>query len=48
MSESKLPEPWLRGSLQEVPAVQRGVLHALELAGEDVTALVRRLERRRD
>jgi uncharacterized damage-inducible protein DinB len=36
MSESKLPEPWLRGSLQEVPAVQRGVLHALELAGEDV------------
>jgi uncharacterized damage-inducible protein DinB len=36
MSESGLPEPWLRGTLQEVPAVQRAVVHALELAGEDV------------
>jgi uncharacterized damage-inducible protein DinB len=35
MSESK-PEPWLRGTLQEVPAVQRAVMHALELAGEDL------------
>jgi uncharacterized damage-inducible protein DinB len=37
MNESKpsLPEPWLRGTLQEVPAVARGVLHALELAQED-------------
>jgi uncharacterized damage-inducible protein DinB len=35
MSESK-PEPWLRGTLQEVPPVQRAVLHALELAGEDL------------
>jgi hypothetical protein len=32
----KLPEPWLRGTLTEVPAVQRGVLHALEMAKEDV------------
>jgi len=32
----KLAEPWLRGSLQEVPAVQRAVLHALELAEEDL------------
>jgi uncharacterized damage-inducible protein DinB len=32
----KLPEPWLRGTLQEVPAVQRAVLHALELAEEDL------------
>ena len=31
-----LPEPWLRGTLGEVPAVARAVLHALELAGEDV------------
>jgi len=29
------PEPWLRGTLPEVPAVARGVLHALELARED-------------
>lgn len=29
-------EPWLRGTLTEVPAVARGVLHALELAAEDV------------
>ena len=37
MNESKpsLPEPWLRGTLAEVPAVARGVLHALELARED-------------
>lgn len=30
------PEPWLRGTLPDVPAVVRGVLHALELAREDV------------
>ena len=36
MSETRLPEPWLRGTLQEVPAVQRAVMHALELAGEDL------------
>ena len=36
MSEGRLPEPWLRGTLQEVPAVQRAVLHALELAEEDL------------
>ena len=29
-------EPWLRGTLTEVPAVPRAVLHALELAGEDL------------
>ena len=29
-------EPWLRGTLTEVDAVRRGVLHALELAHEDV------------
>lgn len=36
MAESQLPEPWLRGSLTDVPAVQRAVLHALELAREDL------------
>ncbi len=30
------PEPWLRGTLTELPAVARGVLHAFELAQEDV------------
>ena len=30
------PEPWLRGTLTEVGAVPRAVLHALELAGEDL------------
>ena len=29
-------EPWLRGTLTEVPPVQRAVLHALELCREDV------------
>ncbi|HEX4606425.1 MAG TPA: DinB family protein [Candidatus Angelobacter sp.] len=36
MQKSELPEPWLRGTLPEVPAVQRAVLHALELAKEDL------------
>jgi len=38
MSENKdsLPEPWLRGTLAEVPPLARGVLHALELAQEDL------------
>jgi uncharacterized damage-inducible protein DinB len=30
------PEPWLRGTLRDVPSVPRAVLHALELAGEDL------------
>ncbi|HZD78068.1 MAG TPA: DinB family protein [Acidobacteriaceae bacterium] len=34
-TESKQPEPWLRGTLTDVPAVIRAVLHALELARED-------------
>ncbi len=29
-------EPWLRGTLTGIPAVQRAVLHALELAREDL------------
>jgi uncharacterized damage-inducible protein DinB len=30
-------EPWLRGTLTDVPVLQRAVLHALELAQEDLT-----------
>lgn len=38
MSEAKplMPEPWLRGTLRDLPAVQREVLHALQLAQEDL------------
>jgi uncharacterized damage-inducible protein DinB len=36
MQKSELPEPWLRGTLAELPAMQRAVLHALELAKEDL------------
>ena len=41
MSDGKVaaaqqPEPWLRGTLVDVGSVGRGVLHALELAREDV------------
>ncbi|HEV3041144.1 MAG TPA: DinB family protein [Candidatus Angelobacter sp.] len=35
-TEIKQPEPWLRGTLADVPPVQRAVLHALELAQEDL------------
>ena len=35
-SRPVLPEPWLRGTLREVPAVPRAVLHALELTKEDI------------
>jgi hypothetical protein len=34
-TQMKQPEPWLRGTLADVPAVIRAVLHALELARED-------------
>ncbi len=37
MGNERLPEPWLRGTLPEVDAVRRQVLHALELAREDVS-----------
>jgi uncharacterized damage-inducible protein DinB len=30
------PEPWLRGSLAEVPVIARAALHSLELAREDL------------
>ena len=31
-----MTEPWLRGTHREMDAVERAVIHALELAGEDV------------
>src|ERR1700689_3735212 len=34
--EPKIVEPWLRGTLSNVEPVRRAVLHALELAEEDV------------
>ena len=30
-------EPWLRGTRTDLDAVRRGVIHALELAAEDIT-----------
>jgi uncharacterized damage-inducible protein DinB len=36
MTETTQPEPWLRGTLGDIPAVARAVLHALELAEEDL------------
>ena len=36
MNKTDQPEPWLRGTLTDVPPVQRAVLHALELAREDL------------
>jgi uncharacterized damage-inducible protein DinB len=36
MEKPNLPEPWLRGTLTDVPPVQRAVLHALELAKDDL------------
>jgi len=36
MPETRQPEPWLRGTHTDVAPVQRAVLHALELANEDL------------
>jgi len=38
LSAIQQDEPWLRGTLQDVPAVLRAVLHAIEMAREDVGA----------
>lgn len=37
MSTSPYVEPWLSGSRTEVPAVARAILHALDLALDDIT-----------
>ena len=36
MAERNLPEPWLRGTVSDTPAVLRAVLHALQAAEEDL------------
>ena len=36
MEKPKVPEPWLRGTLTDVPPVQRAILHALDMAKEDL------------
>jgi uncharacterized damage-inducible protein DinB len=36
MNQEKLPEPWLRGTFAEIAPTLRAVLHALELAKEDI------------
>jgi uncharacterized damage-inducible protein DinB len=36
MDKPTLPEPWLRGTMSDVAPAQRAVLHALELAKEDL------------
>lgn len=36
MEPNQSPEPWLRGTLRDIPAVPRAVLHALELAKDDL------------
>jgi uncharacterized damage-inducible protein DinB len=36
MADTRLPEPWLRGTHSEIRPVQRAVMHALELAKEDL------------
>jgi hypothetical protein len=36
IQSAKPPEPWLRGTFTEVPAIPRAVLHAIALAEEDI------------
>jgi hypothetical protein len=36
MTSRDRAEPWLRGTLSDLPAVHRAVIHALELAREDI------------
>jgi uncharacterized damage-inducible protein DinB len=42
-SEAENVEPWLRGTLHDVPPVARAVLHAFELAAEDLDKWCRQL-----
>jgi uncharacterized damage-inducible protein DinB len=45
MTESQLPEPWLRGTLTELPPIQRAVLHSFESANHDLERWCRSLTR---
>jgi uncharacterized damage-inducible protein DinB len=42
----QLPEPWLRGTLSDVPVVQRALLHSLQMAQEDTARWCRDLDDR--
>ncbi len=37
VSQAPYIEPWLRGTYADVPAVARAILHALDLAQDDIT-----------
>ncbi len=37
MQKSTLPEPWLRGTHNDLDPIRRGILHALDLCGEDAS-----------
>jgi uncharacterized damage-inducible protein DinB len=41
-----MTEPWLRGTLSDVPVVQRALLHSLEMAEEDMAKWCRTLDDR--
>jgi uncharacterized damage-inducible protein DinB len=41
-----MTEPWLRGTLSDVPVLHRALLHSLEMAQEDTTKWCRDLEDR--
>jgi uncharacterized damage-inducible protein DinB len=41
-----MTEPWLRGTLSDVPVVQRALLHSLEMAQEDTAKWCRALDDR--
>jgi uncharacterized damage-inducible protein DinB len=43
---SSLPEPWLQGTLTDVPVLQRAVLHSLQMAQEDTAKWCRGLDDR--
>ena len=43
MTDLPKTEPWLRGTLGDIPAIPRAVIHALELAREDITRWCSRL-----
>jgi uncharacterized damage-inducible protein DinB len=42
----QVPEPWLRGTLSDVPIVQRALLHSLQMAEEDTARWCRSLDDR--
>src|ERR1700691_4962763 len=41
-----MTEPWLRGTLSDVPVLQRALLHSLEMAQEDTAKWCRGLDDR--